>query len=91
MAKLFESQTSPRGMAFECPGCGGLHQIPVDGPKRWDWNRSMDKPTFHPSIKVTNGQGWCCHSWVKDGRIEFCADSTHELAGKTVELPEIGS
>lgn len=30
-----------------------------------------------------------CHSYVRDGRIEFLSDCTHALAGKTVELPEI--
>ncbi len=27
-----------------------------------------------------------CHSFVTDGNIQFLADSTHELAGKTVAL-----
>lgn len=31
-----------------------------------------------------------CHSFVRDGRIEFLPDCTHALAGQTVELPEIG-
>ena len=30
-----------------------------------------------------------CHSFVRDGRIQFLADCTHELAGKTVPLPDI--
>ncbi|MFN7131180.1 MAG: DUF6527 family protein [Myxococcales bacterium] len=29
-----------------------------------------------------------CHSFVRDGRIEFLSDSTHKLAGQTVELPK---
>jgi hypothetical protein len=29
-----------------------------------------------------------CHSFVTDGRIQFLADSTHELSGQTVELPD---
>jgi hypothetical protein len=29
---------------------------------------------------------YVCHSFVRDGKIEFCADSTHALAGKTVDL-----
>lgn len=33
----------------------------------------------------------CCHYLIKDGRLEFCADSTHALAGKTVALPELPS
>lgn len=31
-----------------------------------------------------------CHSFVRDGRIQFLADSTHALAGKTVDLPAWG-
>lgn len=30
-----------------------------------------------------------CHSFVRDGKIEFLSDCTHALAGQTVELPEI--
>lgn len=30
-----------------------------------------------------------CHSFVKDGMIQFLTDSTHDLAGKTVPLPDI--
>ena len=29
-----------------------------------------------------------CHSFVTDGRIEYLSDSTHALAGQTVDLPE---
>lgn len=50
------------------------------------------------------GQCWCtpdpdgedwgfkcgvCHSFVREGRIEFLSDCTHVLAGQTVDLPEI--
>ena len=28
-----------------------------------------------------------CHSFIKDGRIQFLSDSTHELAGQTVDIP----
>lgn len=34
---------------------------------------------------------YICHSHVADGKITFCADSTHPLAGKTVELPDWAS
>ncbi len=30
-----------------------------------------------------------CHSFVRNGQIEFLPDSTHELSGKTVPLPEL--
>ena len=32
---------------------------------------------------------YICHSFVKDGKIQFLSDCTHALAGKTVELPDI--
>lgn len=31
-----------------------------------------------------------CHSFVTDGRIRFLNDCTHELAGQTVDLPDVG-
>lgn len=30
-----------------------------------------------------------CHSFVREGKIEFLTDCTHELAGQTVDLPEL--
>lgn len=30
-----------------------------------------------------------CHSFVTDGRIQFLTDSTHDLAGQTVNLPDM--
>lgn len=30
-----------------------------------------------------------CHSFVRNGKIEYCGDCTHSLAGQTVELPEM--
>jgi len=30
-----------------------------------------------------------CHSFVRDGRIQFLSDCTHELAGQTVDLPDL--
>lgn len=29
-----------------------------------------------------------CHSFVRNGMIEFLSDSSHSMAGKTVEIPE---
>lgn len=30
-----------------------------------------------------------CHSFVRDGRIEFLGDCTHSNAGQTVDLPDV--
>ena len=33
----------------------------------------------------------CCHSFVRGGMIEFCGDSTHALANRSVPLPDLPS
>lgn len=81
-------------LAFECPGCGQLHAIPTTGPRAWEFNGDLARPTFAPSILVrwTSGpehQAGVCHSFVRDGQIQFLGDCTHTLAGKTVPLPEV--
>lgn len=79
-------------VGFKCPGCRGPQQLPVAGPKAWQWNGSMESPTFAPSILTTwktSKKDHICHSYVRDGKIQFLSDCTHELAGQTVELPEV--
>ena len=79
---------------FWCPGCDQAHGIAFgDGPgPRWEWNGDVDSPTFRPSIMVNRGHenpaAPVCHSFVTNGQIEFLADCTHEMAGKTVRLRE---
>lgn len=88
------------GYSFRCPGCNDRHVIPTKPhPRGWDFSGTEDRPTFSPSILVhphgylkddgTVGQTPRCHSFVRDGRIQFLSDSTHTLAGQTVDLPEI--
>lgn len=83
-----------------CPGCEELHpfvvaneqgQTPTNGPC-WDWDRNEETPTFSPSLLVLGGrQGsdHVCHSFLRQGRWEFLGDSTHALAGQTVDLPPL--
>lgn len=56
--------------------------------------------TWVPPVTPENHEEWkrapweqhkvdtVCHSFVRDGFIEYCSDCTHTMAGKTVELPE---
>lgn len=62
----------------------------------WSFNGSLDKPTFAPSILVTRKEGAgraqkVCHSFIREGRIEYLSDCTHALAGQTVDLPTVGA
>lgn len=74
----------------------GTHMVPTTGPNAWGFNGDVDRPTFTPSILVhevkrTDGSTFSprCHSFVTDGRIAFCTDSAHALAGQTVDLPDV--
>jgi Family of unknown function (DUF6527) len=73
--------------AFFCPGCECGHWFKTTGVEpRWQWNGNFDRPTIKPSIRVRGIV--LCHSYVTDGRIQFLLDSTHKLAGQTVDLEE---
>jgi hypothetical protein len=72
---------------FQCPGCGYSHWVRDHGKPRWSiFGLENNSPTVSPSILV-RGQ-YRCHSFIRDGNIQFLSDCTHNLAGKTVELPD---
>lgn len=90
-----DDNRGPRGgkmYVFHCPGCGYSHPFEVECAERgWTWNGSMDKPTFSPSLLVwENRPESRCHSFVRDGQIQFLSDCHHSLAGKTVDIPDWG-
>ena len=86
-----------------CPGCDEPHGIRISGgPPVWNFDGNYDRPTFGPSIRCFTTettddndkplpaplQRTLCHYFIKGGRIEYCGDSPHRLAGETVELPD---
>ena len=90
---LGDSNKGPRGgkiYVFHCPGCHYAHPFEVEVPSGggWSWNGSMDAPTFSPSLLCNQGSDFVCHSFVREGTIEFLSDCFHELAGHTVEIPD---
>lgn len=80
-----------RGLMYWCPACDGAHAVCVDGAApRWSFNGDVDRPTFSPSVKVVGGargSDHVCHHFVEAGIIKYCADSTHALAGQSIDLP----
>jgi len=55
----------------------------------WVWNGDARKPTLHPDIDTQHPKTGRCRIKVTDGRVEFMLDSTHENAGKTMDLLDI--
>lgn len=98
MAILKEIKTADggKGLMFFCPGCKYYHHFQVEkgplwsGQPIWTWNGDMEKPTFSPSLGVNMRMpAHRCHSFVRDGKIQFLDDCYHELRGQTVDLPEV--
>jgi hypothetical protein len=73
---------------YMCPGCKCMHTIALKSEGgNHDFNMNLDRPTVSPSVLYSSHP--VCHSFIKDGMIQFLSDCEHELAGQTVELPEI--
>jgi len=81
------------GYQFECPGCKSEHMFSTNlkfSPISWEFNGDINNPTFSPSLLVWRSEPTLrCHSFVKDGKIQFLGDCYHELKGQTIDLPEI--
>jgi hypothetical protein len=94
-------------VAFSCPACKTMHQVWLDRWKwngsgdAPTFSPSINVQTGH--FVDPSGQ-WCdksggtdecdcltCHTFVRDGKIQYLNDCTHELAGQTVDLPDINT
>lgn len=92
----------PEGQpAVFCRVCNVFHEFHMAGGSGnkhgadWIWNGDRYKPTFWPAVKTKVVRKFglpgendivICHAEVKDGRIIYYDDSTHELSGQTVDL-----
>lgn len=89
---------------FKCPGCRHLHACDSRWNFSGDFARPTLSPSVLIRVghhvtgqtkaecnACNEGLTACgiCHSFVRDGRIEFLSDCTHALAGQTVDLPDI--
>lgn len=87
-------------LAYWCDGCEMRHMIHIkpvpNNPQYpvWEWNGSLEKPTISPSVLVNwkNASNkrlaaiGTCHTFIRDGVVEFLADCGHKLAGQNVPL-----
>lgn len=88
------------GYAVRCPACeaddkGSMHLFSLKmggGAPGWSFNGDYENPTFSPSMRASAPYGpekkqHVCHSFVREGRIQYLGDCTHAMAGQTIELP----
>jgi hypothetical protein len=84
-----------RHVLFTRPWKKDLTKASLDGPV-WSFNGNVDRPTFSPSLVVHEAK-WDdgtiahhrCHSFIRDGQIQYLSDCGHSMAGRTLDLPEI--
>ena len=74
--------------SFKCPGCHRWHTLRIGPGEPWEWSGSLESPSFWPSFKQ-NGDNFCCHFMVTNGRLLFCQDCTHPLRGQDIPLPAL--
>jgi hypothetical protein len=84
---------SVRGFGFFCPGCDHAHIFYTAGPVVWTFDGNLEAPTFTPSLLNTcpdhpDEKQRRCHLLLTAGKLHFCADCSHELAGTVVDLPD---
>lgn len=96
--EIVDHPDGSKSVMFDCPGCEFAHSFRVEGPDDgrplWTWNGDLVRATFSPSLLCRYPWGEqqeqrVCHSFVRDGRIQFLNDCTHALAGQTVDVPPI--
>jgi hypothetical protein len=74
----------------------GMQRTLGHRPDFWAFDGNLERPTFSPSL-LRQSHRWegeqkvpfVCHSFIRDGRIQFLTDCTHALAGQTVDLPDV--
>lgn len=85
---------------FWCPACYTHHRFITKASLNekvptWTFNRDEEEPTFHPSLRNTYEHDSAgkplrfCHLFVEKGIIRFCADSTHDMAGKSITMEDL--
>lgn len=95
IVKISNARVGEADYLFWCPACKNCHGIWIpkegyNGPT-WDYTPSS-RPTVRPSVLVRQPSPRgidVCHLFITDGQIQYLADSTHALAGKTVPMESI--
>lgn len=96
MAKIKKIEYEHQGKVFKtqylymCKGCGYEHAFALrsDGGNH-EFNMDLENPTISPSLMQNFTPGKTCHSYIKNGKIQYLNDCHHKLAGQTIEMEDI--
>jgi hypothetical protein len=77
-------------ICFHCPGCRYGHSFRIKGQGPiWEWNGDLEKATFSPSLLVNQHRPESrCHSFVRDGQIQYLDDCFHSMKNTTIDIPD---
>jgi hypothetical protein len=75
---------------YWCEGCGYEHAFALhENGGHHSFNGDLDNPTVSPSLVQNFTPGKMCHSFIRDGKIQYLGDCWHHLKGQTIELPDV--
>lgn len=63
---------------------GGHYAAGWKGPDCW-----CNFAQRHPEAGPTNFKCGRCHTFIRDGMVQFLGDCTHKFAGQTLPLPDL--
>lgn len=90
-------------LIFYCQGCEKCHGVNDSWTFNGDYEKPTFAPSVlvRGTIPITDNEydriisgekiepkKFVCHSFVRDGKIQYLNDCTHELSGRTVELKD---
>ena len=103
MAKIHTTQNETGRLMLFCPACKEGHWFNDQWSFNGDMEKPTINPSLlvtgtewptDEEIKIIKAGGKVepratrCHSFIREGKIEFLSDCTHDMAGQTVDLPD---
>lgn len=86
MAKVWIEENG--NVFFDCPNCGGCHDLPLQGSVAWGFNGDVEMPTLSPSVRCNFGNGKQCHFILTNGIMNVCGDDSFH-PGQALALPDL--
>lgn len=81
----------PGAFVHWCPACMCSHVLEIGSvqadEKRLGFDGDYERPTFEPEVVQQHPNGRVCKYLIRGGVLTYSTSCTHDLAGKTFELP----